>query len=105
MKKSALEHVQRLIKKLSAEERQRLIPFLASLPDSGLKSLNSNDELDKLRRSGTVLDGLDSDLLSIRAIHNLASVEILNAEDRSVWLFSANLKYANPRTPNRILLM
>ncbi len=105
MKKSALEHVQRLIKKLSAEERQRLIPFLASLPDSGLKSLNSNDELDKLRRSGTVLDGLDSDLLSIRVIQNVVSVEILDAEVLRVWFFPDNFNDAYPRSPHGIPLM
>jgi hypothetical protein len=41
-----LAHVQRLIKKLPAADRQGLIPFLASLPDSGLQSYNLKEELD-----------------------------------------------------------
>jgi len=38
MSENSLEKIKEMIKQLSPEDRQNLIPFLAGLPDSGLES-------------------------------------------------------------------
>ena len=51
MSESPLEQVKRLLENLSATDRESLIPFLASLPDSGLTSYNLAEELQVLREA------------------------------------------------------
>ena len=54
MKRSPLESVKHLIEKLSSEERQELIPFLASLPDSGLNSYDLREELGVIQETSKI---------------------------------------------------
>lgn len=61
MKKKGLAAVKQLIKQLSAEDRQALIPFLGELPDSGLQSYDLREELEVLKKHGTRLAAPDDD--------------------------------------------
>lgn len=47
-----LDQVKHLIEQLPAEYRQSLIPFLAGLPDSGLRTYNATEEIETLKKHG-----------------------------------------------------
>src|SRR6267154_3024645 len=77
--RSPLEHVKHLIKKLSAEDRQKLIPFLGELPDSGLQSYDLREEMEALKKHGVrIPPGGSSDLVSLVFIRDLVEVYVAN---------------------------
>lgn len=100
-KRTPLEHVKRLIKKLSAEERQAIIPYLSEFPDTGIKSFNLREELDVLKKHGTRLtspgDNPDAYLLDLVFIRNLVSVEIRGSEILRAVFFPGNFVEAFPK--------
>src|SRR5437764_722534 len=103
MKKySPLEHVKRLIKKLSAEDRQKLIPFLGDLPDSGLHSYDLREELEVLKKHGKRLTGPGGDdsfyLVNLVFVRNLVSVQVLDTEVMRTVFFPDNFIEAFPKS-------
>jgi hypothetical protein len=85
MSKVSLEKVEQMIKELSAEDRQKLIPFLAELPDSGLQSCDLTEEIEAIKNHGKKVkptqelssDGYLVDLIFVR---NIVSVQIDDTE-------------------------
>lgn len=54
-KHSPLEHVKRLIKKLSPEDKQQIVPYLAQFSDSGVQSYDLTEEIEALKKHGQTL--------------------------------------------------
>ena len=79
MKRSPLEHVKHLIKKLSAEDKQKIVPFLAEFSDSGVQSYDLKEEFEALKKHGTTLPpGGSPDQVSLVFIRDLVEVHVAN---------------------------
>lgn len=102
MSKVNLDRVKKMIKKLSTEDRQRLIPFLAELPDSDIHSYDLREELETLKTHGIRLTGPnddpDYDLVNLVFVRNLVAVQILDTEVLLAVFFPKNFIEAFPRT-------
>src|ERR1700730_9700255 len=97
MKKSPLEHVKRLIKKLPAEDQQKIIAFLAELPESGVQSYDLRDEIDALKKHGVrVPPGGSSDLVSLVFIRDLVEVYVANRKVAHARFFPKTFAEAFP---------
>lgn len=111
MKKSRtpLEHVQHLIKKLSAEDRQKLIPFLGDLPDSGLQSFDLSEEIEYLKKHGTILaspkDNPDQFLVSLVFVRNHVLAEIYRTPILHATFFHDNFVQAFPKFKSQVELL
>jgi hypothetical protein len=84
MSKVNLNKVKRLIKQLSLEDRKKLIPFLAELPDSDIHSYDLREEFEILKKRGIRLTGPNDNpdycLVNLVFVRNLVSVQILDTE-------------------------
>src|SRR2546426_10129052 len=77
--RSPLEHVKHLIKKLSAEDKQKIVPYLAQLSDSGVQSYDLREEIKVLEKHGTVLPpGGSEDQVSLVFIRDLVEARVGN---------------------------
>lgn len=104
--KNKLKQVKQMIKELSSEDRQKLIPFLAEFSDSGLQSYDLREELETLKKFGTRLTGPDNDpdyyLVNLVFIRNLVSVQILDTEVLRAIFFPDNFIEVFPKSRGKI---
>jgi hypothetical protein len=83
--KNKLKQIKQMIRGLSAEDRQQLIPFLAELPDSGLTSYDLDEEIkviDEAWRKQNIKSDYDPEkyLFDMVFLPNLVSLRVLGAE-------------------------
>jgi hypothetical protein len=104
MKRSPLAHVQHLIKKLSAEDRQKIIPFLAELPDSGLQTYDPTEELDFLKKHGqktVAKDGPGEPFFALTFVRNMVQVSLPGEPEMPVLIamfYPNNFESAYPKS-------
>lgn len=97
MKRSPLEHVKHLIKKLSSEDRRQIFPYLAQLSDSGVQSYDLREEMEALKKHGTLLPPGDGhDEVSIVFLRDLVEVHIADRKVAHARFFPDNFVEAFP---------
>jgi len=60
-KKKGLALVKHLIKELSPKDRAQIFPYLAEFPDSGVQSYDLREEIEYLKKHGTILESPPDD--------------------------------------------
>jgi hypothetical protein len=96
MKRSPLEHVKHLIKKLSAEDRQQVIPYLAQFSDSGVQSYDLREEAEALKKHGTLLAGDSPDAISIVFLRDLVEIRVAGRKVLHARFFAKDFAEAFP---------
>jgi hypothetical protein len=109
MSEVSLEKVKQMIEQLSSEDRKKLIPFLAELPDSDMHSYDLREELETLKKHGIRLTGPDNNpdyhLVNLVFVRNLVSVQILDTEVLRAVFFPDNFIKEFPRSNGKISIM
>lgn len=102
------EQVQKLIKKLSAEDRKAIIPFLATLPDSGVKSYDLQQEIATLKKHGQTLplptDEAPTPLFQIRFVRDLVEIIIDNKVVLRTVFYSETFAQSFPNLKDELAL-
>jgi len=77
MKRSPIDHVKHLIKRLTAEERREIVPYLSQFSDSGVQSYDLSGEVQALKKHGIKLppDGSPTEV-SIVFIKDLVEIYV-----------------------------
>ena len=102
-KHSPLEHVKRLIKKLSSEDKQQIVPYLAQLPDGGVQSYDLTEEFEALKKHGQVLPPEGSpDGVSLVFIRDLVEVRVADRKVAHARFFPKDFEEAFPSYINQI---
>src|SRR5437588_2860705 len=105
-KRSPLEHVKHLIQKLSAEERQQIVPFLAEFSDSGVQSYDLTEEIEALEKHGTRLPPEGShDNISLVFIRDLVEIFLANRKIAHARFFAEEFIAAFPAFRDQVALI